>query len=251
MLKEMIEALLERGSEKVTIHEIGDKTYANHRLYQIEPDALPMVGPIQVCTLSAVVDYLVSADESRAEATGPLLLHVASNLEVRVMTQAFGPLRQRECLLEAAHRGSTFPYGSYLSQEEAMIKVQAAFVADKSRQQLLDFIGRLVAMNSVEGTDTGAAQSVVVKKGVGSFAKEGATVPNPITLRPSLTFAEVEQPARDFVVRIGESDKGVPKIALFATDGDLWILEAIGNIKSFIENELDGHRGDHQVIILA
>jgi hypothetical protein len=42
-------------------------------------------------------------------------------------------------------------------------------------------------------------------------------------------------------------DKGVPKIALFETDSDRWILEAIGYIKAFLEAELL----DTGVIILA
>jgi hypothetical protein len=201
-----------------------------------------------------VVDYLIGVDESRDDmATGPLLVHVLSNRVVRVTTQAFGPRRQRECLLEAVYPGGAFSYGSYLEQEDAMIKIQTAFASDvvegepDNRQKLLDFVGRLVSMNSIEGSDTGAAQSVVVKKSVNSFAKEGVAVPNPIALRPYVTFAEIPQPMLEFVVRIKESDKGVPKIALFETDGDRWVIEVIRHIKSFLEINL----GDANVVILA
>jgi hypothetical protein len=259
MIKEAIQELLDRGSKTVTVHEVGDKAYSNHELHQIKPDLvdkLPVVAPLEVGTLSAVVDYLLRADESRdGMATGPLLVHVVNYCAVRVTTQAFGPRRQRERLLEANYNGGSFPYCSYLEQEEAMIKIQTAFATEimeaegepDNRQRLLDFIGRLVSINSVEGTDTGAAQSVVVKKGVNSFAKEGATVPNPITLRPYVTFAEIPQPAIEYVVRIKESGTGVPRIALFETDGHRWIHETIEHIRAFLEIKL----GDANVIILA
>ena len=65
------------------------------------------------------------------------------------------------------------------------------------------------------------AKQRLLKTGVANLAK--AKAPNPVMLRPYRTFAEVEQPASQFVFRI---DKNA-EMALFSADGGKWHLNAI------------------------
>ncbi len=55
-----------------------------------------------------------------------------------------------------------------------------------------------------------------------------------MTLRPYRTFAEVEQPASQFVFRINQN----AQMALFEADGGKWRLEAINNIANYLKESL-------------
>ncbi|MGC4441273.1 hypothetical protein ABXW85_20645, partial [Streptococcus suis] len=67
--------------------------------------------------------------------------------------------------------------------------------------------------------DNGVSQVATVTSGVASLAKGKA--PNPVLLRPYRTFAEVEQPASQFVFRIDKQ----ARMALFEADGKRWVQE--------------------------
>ncbi|MGC4432461.1 hypothetical protein ABWL48_20460, partial [Streptococcus suis] len=51
---------------------------------------------------------------------------------------------------------------------------------------------------------------------------------------PYRTFAEVEQPASQFVFRIDKQ----ARMALFEADGKRWVQEAVGNIAAYLKAEL-------------
>ncbi|VTS32597.1 phage protein [Streptococcus pseudoporcinus] len=75
-------------------------------------------------------------------------------------------------------------------------------------------------------------KTATIKQGVASLVK--AKAPNPVTLRPYRTFAEVEQPASQFIFRINQR----AEMALFEADGGKWRLDAINNIANFLKEEL-------------
>ena len=62
-------------------------------------------------------------------------------------------------------------------------------------------------------------------------------MPNPVTLIPNRTFLEVEQPGREFVLRIKDSS-GAPAFMLVEAEGGLWKHEAMLNVKDFLANAL-------------
>ena len=78
----------------------------------------------------------------------------------------------------------------------------------------------------------------LVKKGVHITQKQ--TIPNQLALRPFRTFADIEQPASNFALRIKFNDKGVPFCTLHEADGGAWKNQAIRNIKKFL---LDSNLG--------
>jgi hypothetical protein len=69
----------------------------------------------------------------------------------------------------------------------------------------------------------------VAKLGVATVSN--TQVPNPIKLKPFRTFAEIEQPESEFILRLQDG----PRIALFAADGGKWKLEAINSIKKYFQ----------------
>lgn len=65
-----------------------------------------------------------------------------------------------------------------------------------------------------------------------------AQIPNPVHLKPYRTFLEVDQPASDFIFRMRDNH-GVD-CAIFEADGGAWEMEAMQNIKSYLQKELLG-----------
>ena len=59
-------------------------------------------------------------------------------------------------------------------------------------------------------------------------------MPNPAVLKPYRTFVEVEQPESKFVFRMQTG----PEMALFEADGGAWRIQAMKNIKEYLEKEL-------------
>jgi len=60
-------------------------------------------------------------------------------------------------------------------------------------------------------------------------------VPNPVVLAPFRTFPEVIQPESKFIFRMQSG----PQAALFEADGGAWRNEAMGRIKTYLEEQLN------------
>lgn len=64
------------------------------------------------------------------------------------------------------------------------------------------------------------------------------------------TFLEVEQPASDFVFRVGES-RGEPTFKLTEADGGRWKLDAMANIKMYLEAALENIQCEKKITVIA
>jgi hypothetical protein len=89
----------------------------------------------------------------------------------------------------------------------------------------------------------------VIKTGI--TTKENALVPNPVKLIPYRTFLEVEQPASEFVFRIGEGKGGAPSFKLVAADGGIWKSQAVDNVKHYLVEALADIPDRGQITIIA
>ncbi len=96
----------------------------------------------------------------------------------------------------------------------------------------------IAALKAVKREDTqiheddGIGQQVTAKAGVQLV--QMLAVPNPVTLSPFRTFAEVAQPASLFALRL----KDGPMVLLKQADGSRWQVEAAANIGAFLTNAL-------------
>lgn len=84
--------------------------------------------------------------------------------------------------------------------------------------------------------DDGITQTVTIKKGVTKSVL--ATLPNPVTLAPYRTFAEVEQPPSQYVFRLQSGNGGVPSAALFEVKDTKWQLAAIASVKAWLSGKV-------------
>jgi hypothetical protein len=192
-----------------------------------------MPETIELSTLTGVVDFLVNnIDVIAPEKT---YIHVLDYNTVRIMSTADNGFLQRPVHAKASPMTPQISFERRMSIESFIIQLQSMFVQTLERDNLLKFISNLKAGFSKTITDDGVAQFVTAKTGVTMVSE--VEVPNPVTLEPYRTFAEIEQPASDFVFRIHE-DEGESTCALYEADGGAWKLTAIERIAAWIKKKL-------------
>lgn len=224
----------------------GIRTFVDKPMHMLV-DEIAADIPLRTNSLSSVADYIKSnADFDALDSDGRKLIHVEDEKTVWLYTE-MNSFKKRSALLLASAWVSSFPFGQWLSLENFIISVQANFVADEHRDELLSFVATVKQDTGVEQQDDGVTQKVTTRSGV-SLSRT-SKVPNPITLRPFRTFSEVEQPESSFVFRIKAEEGCGVKAALFAADGDAWRHDAILKIRDYFQTHVIAE--DDSVIVLA
>lgn len=224
----------------------GIRTFVDKPMHMLV-DEIAADIPLHTNSLSSVADYIKSnADFDALASDGRKIIHVEDEKTVRLYTE-MNSFKKRSALLLASAWVSSFPFGQWLSLENFIISVQANFVADEHRDELLSFVATVKQDTGVEQQDDGVTQKVTTRSGV-SLSRT-SKVPNPITLRPFRTFSEVEQPESAFVFRIKAEEGCGVKAALFAADGDAWRHDAILKIRDYFQTHVIAE--DDSVIVLA
>lgn len=224
----------------------GIRTFVDKPMHMLV-DEIAADTPLHTNSLSSVADYIKSnADFDALASDGRKIIHVEDEKTVWLYTE-MNSFKKRSALLLASAWVSSFPFGQWLSLENFLISVQANFVTDEHRDELLSFVATVKQDTGVEQQDDGVTQKVTTRSGV-SLSRT-SKVPNPITLRPFRTFSEVEQPESSFVFRIKAEEGCGVKAALFAADGDAWRHDAILKIRDYFQTHVIAE--DDSVIVLA
>ena len=229
MLKAAIEKILDLG--KTEVKEINGQTYSNKSLYRINHN--PKAERIYMNTLSSLIDY-IKADVDKMQ--GKMIIHVVSPTEVRMYSELDAD-RERECVVEVNAQLPDFRFNNYTDHEAFCINLQSKFIDNTDRKLLLKFAGTVEAGSVAEYGDDGITQKATVKKGITS--KEDAIVPNPVSLVAYRTFLEVDQPNTEFIFRMKQDKYEGIQCGLFEADGGAWKLQAMNNIKMYLEAELE------------
>lgn len=216
------------GLEIVTAAD-GTEYYDAHKTKMVELKPKRYPKTLELSTLTSLVDYLKTDLNNMKKQR--LIVAVEKNDEVCVWSEN-DELEHRTLLVDAKARIPELIFGQFMSSEEFNIMLQSNFIDDNDRDTLLEFASALKIESGSEIEDNGVSQVATVKSGVASLAKGKA--PNPVLLRPYRTFAEVEQPASQFVFRIDKQ----ARMALFEADGKRWVQEAVGNIAAYLKAEL-------------
>ena len=224
----------------------GIRTFVDKPMHMLV-DEIAADTPLHTNSLSSVADYIKSnADFDALASDGRKIIHVEDEKTVWLYTE-MNSFKKRSALLLASAWVSSFPFGQWLSLENFIISVQANFVTDEHRDELLSFVATVKQDTGVEQQDDGVTQKVTTRSGV-SLSRT-SKVPNPITLRPFRTFSEVEQPESTFVFRIKAEEGGGVKAALCAADGEAWRHDAILKIRDYFQTYVIAE--DDSVIVLA
>ncbi|MFZ0578206.1 MAG: hypothetical protein WAM41_11950 [Psychrobacillus psychrotolerans] len=223
MLKEFVSYLLELKRPE-TIEAAG-KVYSTNQLYRLDKEQ--EVSAINVRSLSGLVDYVKSNfDHERS-----LMILVKSPTEVNVF-DALNDINDRRTYIKAGALLPTITFERFIDREEFQIMLQACFVQNEYKSTVLKVISSIVEDSGVTTVDDGISQRVTAKTGVATV--ENINIPNPVTLKPFRTFAEVSQPESEFVLRLKEGGR----VGLFEADGGAWELNAMANIAEYLEEAL-------------
>ena len=233
MIKEAIEKILDLG--KVEVKEINGQTYSNKPLCRINHN--PKASEIDMSTLSSLVDYIKSSID---DMNNGMIIHVQSPTRV-VLYSALDKDRIREYIVDVRANIPEFDFDRYMDHEKFCINLQSKFFDDGDRALIMKFAGTVEAGTVAEYGDDGMTQKATVKTGIAS--KGEAIVPSPATLRPYRTFVEVEQPVSKFIFRMKQDKYDGIQCALFEADGGAWKIDAMKNIKNYLEAELEGVEG--------
>ncbi len=228
MANENLVALMDRSIELAYPKGItvDGRQYSDKTLIAVTD---PVPAALLLSTLDSLIDY------AKKESPDNPIIHVASPVEVRLLSCLHGDFQQRSCFAIAHCEPPKFEFGRFIQHEDFMISLQALFVDTGDRAAVLKTIGNLADENVATYEDDGVSQKVTVKTGV--TRREEAKVPNPVTLAPYRTFGEVAQPASPFIFRM-KSGSELPSCALFEADGGLWRLMAVDSLKVYLNKKL-------------
>lgn len=246
MLKALFDRIKEVSEAAVPglIHKLDDGRELIVRGMEVKPVFIkPTADYYEVGTLTGLVEYL-HANKDRADLS-TLMVHVRSSKLVTVESGTTDPWLKRNEYVKATYEPRSFPFGKYLDQESFIIGLQTYFVQTPVTVALREFAASVTLENNATFQDDGISQTVTARVNVAKVAN--TQVPNPVELAPFRTFLEVEQPTSKFVFRVQKSDSG-PQYALFEADGGNWSLEAMGNVKHWLEEMLPQGAG---IVVLA
>ncbi len=228
-----------KDSVEVSEFVIDDVSYPTKELYL--PPAEPTTKPLKIHTLSGVGDYIKSEIDLEDTSAGQVCIHVVSPTLVRVTSGLVGRHKIRDVYLEADCEtviGRSFRSGEWVPTDKFVVDLLSLFVADEALTSLIAVLGNIQDEKVKQLSDDGVSQQVTTRAGIRQL--ENARVPSRVTLRPYRTFAEVEQPQCDFVLRLksGAKEGELPSAALFESDGGRWRLSAIKAIAAYLEELL-------------
>lgn len=233
----LADALQFVANQNQTINERRQIVIAE-RPYYFAGDALkpihdPMPAAIHVRTLTGIVDYIAGNPDGLI--MEDMTLHVASHNTVELFGPLAGAFEQRPVFLDAkAMPGGSdrrCPLDTYIEAEDAILWISANVVPDQERDDLLRALAAIQIDDGGVLTDDGVSQTVAMKTGARLVDK--GTLKSRIVIRPYSTFSEIEQPAREFVLRL---DKG-GRPGLFSADGDRWKATAMQSIKEWLQGK--------------
>lgn len=232
MISDAIDKIVELS--KPIEFTIDDRQYSSKALRPINE---PVPEMLVVSTLTGLKDYYESNPDGLDRSL--LIFRVISQDKVQLCGPIFGQFEQRKDFIEARFIGDEYPYGSFLDPESFIIKLQAMFQQDDTTAKLLSIVGNIKDEKVAMVGDDGITQQVTARVGIARV--ENVNLPNPITLTPYRTFLDADQPLSQFVFRMRSGAAEKPATcALFEADGGRWKLEAIHNIKKWLQENITG-----------
>jgi hypothetical protein len=227
-----------QNSVKTETIVLEGRDFTTRKVFEVP--APPLISTLKIHTLTGLVDYItVNPDGLNIDTA---FLHVVNPTYVKLLTRCIEPSMQRpnpataDCDLLL---GDTYNFGQYRSIEQTIVDLQAKFVLNVDLESTLAIIGNLKeeAVNSY--SDDGVTQTVQTRQGISRVAN--TDIPSRLRLQPYRTFPEIEQPVGEFILRLRKSsdkDGGIV-CALFESGYSTWQASAIGDISTYLTDELE------------
>lgn len=219
------------------INEFPGKVFSTKKIYEVRPKE-KQPDKLYINTLAGIVDYLKNNLDDELSHT----IVIESPIDVVVYGNYDVLTESRPEYIQASFGYKGYQEG-FSTQESFIIEVLSKFVNNEERESLLSLAGSISDKSEVKLLDDGISQSVSTKSGIQRISD--VEIKNPITLKPFVTFPDIEQPEKLYNFRINSAH--VIQMALISCDGDLWKIKAIKSIKEYLLKELK----DVKVSIIA
>lgn len=177
----------------------------------------PQVKTLSLYTLSSLAELLIKDYNCM---NLPIIVQVESPIKVTVYSGINCADRSREIPYAVYAETPEFKYGYWYSYEQMMIALKSKFAETPELLEVVKLLGTITEENNTNIADDGFTQTVTVRKGV--VLKDSKAVNPRVKLIPYCTFSEVEQPERDFLLRLD----GNGSVSLHEADGGEWKLRA-------------------------
>jgi hypothetical protein len=197
----------------------------------------PTPEPITVNTLTGLVDYWENNPDNIDLASS--FIHVSDFRKAYLLQEARGEFYERNIYIAAEAPECMFRFNNWYDREEFMIAMQAFFCPTKTRDALLRVVGNVLQQAEIKTADDGITQRTTTRHGIAR--KEETDLPNPVVLKPYVTFCEIDQPDVQYVFRMREHNGGV-ECALFDADGNKYKLETALKIKKYLTEKIPNTR---------
>lgn len=208
--------------------EIDGRTYTDKRIIPVER---PRVKTLELTTLNSLVKLI---QEESIDYITPLIVQVSSYDAVEVFAGIQAADRKRENPYRCKAETIRIQFDQKLDYESMMIALKSKFVQTPELLELVKLLGSITEQNSAQVSDDGFSQNVVVRKGIA--LKDNKTINPIVKLKPYRTFAEIDQPESEFLLRLSDG----ANVALYEADGGAWKLEARKRIADYLREALDG-----------
>lgn len=228
-VKEALEYAVSLSDEQIKIFDLKEGTFSSKHLLRVEEKNEPIAPPIQISTLTSLVDY-IKGNIDKLDLTQNFV-NIRTSKKA-VLTSALNKDVNRVCSVVADAYTPYIEFNTYYDSESFNILLQSSFQQNEDRDIILKVVGNLQETAVKTVGDDGVSQSVVISSGIANV--ENVKVPNPVVLRPYRTFLEIEQPCSKFIFRMKEGGS----CALFEADGGMWEIEAKQSIKYYLEENL-------------
>lgn len=216
----------------VEVKIVDGRPMASRQMYEIDRS---MVKALTVFSLQSLVDYLTNNVDGLVKAN--LMCHVVSPKTVKLIARFDDIYREREIFIHAEACGVDTRCNRFVSQEEFILDLATMYVPDENTAALMQIVSNVKSEDVRLDEDDGVSQVVTSRSGVARLAN--VILPNPITLRPFRTFAEVEQPEDYFIFRARKGKEGdAPTFGLFKNGSGMWELKAVEAIKTWLGERL-------------
>lgn len=201
----------------------------------------PKAAPICVATLTGFVDF-VERNIDDLDLINSYIAVIDSPQDVVLSSTLLEQRREREHLLTASLDSDmkTFPFGTFMPQEEFIIKLHSLF--EKKEGDDFDYVALMVSKtvqaDTADTDDDGITQHVTVKRGISGALKDKGEIKPIVRLSPYRTFREIVQPESQFLLRLKTSDSGKVHAALFEAEGGAWRNEARLRIAAYLKEHI-------------
>lgn len=207
------------AAQQTRIHELESPVHNDRR-----------PGTLACKSLSSLVTYLYENHDGVKPENCIIVIH--SYDDVALYSPVHGASNNRHLIMSASPLTfSAITTDRMISQESFIIELLTRCVRTSSVEELVHLISGLTFCESATVDDDGVKSAYLQSEKV--LCNNG-NPPSIVSLQPYRIFPEVEQPTSQYLLRIGSRDK-MPTVGLFEADGGLWRLQAMQNIKEYLE----------------